>query len=51
VELRQVSLQDASPLPGDPSQATGSEDDRLRTFRRVRDEIARAVADWLAGNP
>jgi arsenate reductase len=32
----------------DPSQATGSEEERLRVFRRVRDEIARAIADWLA---
>lgn len=31
----------------DPSQATGSEEERLRTFRRVRDEIARSIADWL----
>jgi arsenate reductase len=35
----------------DPSQAVGSEDDRLRTFRRIRDEIARAIADWLAADP
>jgi arsenate reductase len=35
----------------DPSQATGREDDRLRTFRRVRDEIARAITDWLAADP
>jgi arsenate reductase len=32
----------------DPSHATGSDAERLRTFRRVRDEIARAIADWLA---
>jgi arsenate reductase len=31
----------------DPSQATGTDEERLRTFRRVRDEIARAIADWL----
>jgi arsenate reductase len=35
----------------DPSQVTGSEDDRLRTFRRIRDEIGRAVTDWLAADP
>lgn len=32
----------------DPSQATGSEADRLQTFRRVRDEIGRAITGWLA---
>jgi arsenate reductase (thioredoxin) len=32
----------------DPSQATGSEADRLQTFRRVRDEIARVIIGWLA---
>jgi arsenate reductase len=35
----------------DPSQAAGSEDDRLRTFRQVRDKIARAITDWLAAHP
>jgi arsenate reductase len=32
----------------DPSQATGSDAERLQTFRRVRDEIARAISSWLA---
>jgi arsenate reductase (thioredoxin) len=32
----------------DPSQATGSDAERLQTFRRVRDEIARAITGWLA---
>jgi arsenate reductase len=32
----------------DPSQATGSDAERLQTFRRVRDEIARAISGWLA---
>jgi arsenate reductase len=31
----------------DPSQATGTEDDRLATFRRVRDEIATRLTQWL----
>jgi arsenate reductase (thioredoxin) len=32
----------------DPSRATGDEGQQLRTFRRVRDEIQRRLADWLA---
>jgi arsenate reductase len=32
----------------DPSRATGSEDARLATFRRVRDEIRARLAAWLA---
>ena len=32
----------------DPSQATGSDEDRLVTFRRVRDEIAARLRQWLA---
>jgi arsenate reductase len=32
----------------DPSQATGDEDQRLATFRRVRDEIRTRLTDWLA---
>jgi thioredoxin type arsenate reductase len=32
----------------DPSQATGGEDQRLATFRRVRDQIHARVRDWLA---
>ncbi len=32
----------------DPSRATGTDDERLVTFRRVRDQIARRLRDWLA---
>jgi len=32
----------------DPSQATGTEDERLAVFRRVRDEIAGRLRVWLA---
>lgn len=32
----------------DPSQAIGSEDERLAVFRRVRDELAARLRDWLA---
>ena len=37
----------------DPSQATGTEEERLGTFRRVRDEIRGRLSAWLAaqGNP
>jgi arsenate reductase len=31
----------------DPSQATGSDDERLDVFRRVRDQIMRRIADWV----
>jgi len=30
-----------------PSQATGTEEERLRIFRRVRDEILAKLRDWL----
>jgi arsenate reductase len=33
----------------DPSRATGSEEDRLATFRRVRDQIEAQIAGWLRG--
>jgi arsenate reductase len=33
----------------DPSKATGTEEERLETFRRVRDEISRRIRAWLAG--
>jgi arsenate reductase len=33
----------------DPSAAGGAEDERLRVFRRVRDEITGRIRDWLAG--
>jgi len=31
----------------DPSAATGSEEERLAVFRRVRDEIHRALEQWI----
>jgi arsenate reductase len=31
----------------DPSRATGTDDDRLQTFRRVRDEIAARLRVWV----
>jgi arsenate reductase len=31
----------------DPSQATGTDEERLVTFRRVRDEIATHLEQWL----
>ena len=35
----------------DPSQATGTEDERLDTFRRVRDEIRTRLGAWLTTTP
>ncbi len=35
----------------DPSAAVGSEDERLRVFRRVRDAIERRIRAWLAAPP
>jgi arsenate reductase len=35
----------------DPSQATGSDAQRLETFRRVRDQIHTRLKDWLATTP
>jgi arsenate reductase (thioredoxin) len=35
----------------DPSQATGTEDERLDTFRRVRDEIQTRLGAWLTTTP
>lgn len=32
----------------DPSQATGTDEDKLKKFRRVRDEIHAKLRDWLA---
>lgn len=32
----------------DPSQATGTEEERLETFRRVRDEISHRIRSWVA---
>ena len=32
----------------DPSRATGSEEERLSVFRRIRDEIAARIRGWLA---
>jgi arsenate reductase len=31
----------------DPSRATGSEEERLAVFRRVRDQIHERLTDWL----
>lgn len=31
----------------DPAEAQGSDDDRVKVFRRVRDEIAEKIRDWL----
>jgi arsenate reductase len=33
----------------DPSRASGTENERLAVFRRVRDEIAARLRAWLAG--
>ena len=33
----------------DPSRATGTEDERLAVFRRVRDQIQGRLTDWLRG--
>jgi arsenate reductase len=33
----------------DPSRGTGSGAERLPTSGRVRDDIVRTIADWLAG--
>jgi len=33
----------------DPSQATGTDDERLQMFRRVRDEVAGRITQWVAG--
>jgi len=32
----------------DPSQAAGTDEDKLRKFRRVRDEIHAKLREWLA---
>jgi arsenate reductase len=32
----------------DPSLATGTEQDRLETFRRVRDQITVRIREWVA---
>lgn len=32
----------------DPSQAAGSDEERLAVFRRVRDDLARRIDAWLA---
>jgi arsenate reductase len=31
----------------DPAEAQGSDDDRAKVFRRVRDEIAEKISKWL----
>ena len=35
----------------DPSQASGSEDQRVGAFCRVRDQIHARISDWLATSP
>ncbi len=35
----------------DPAAGTGSDEERMALFRRVRDEIAAALAAWLAESP
>jgi len=35
----------------DPSQASGTDEQRVAVFRRVRDEIASKVRDFLARHP
>jgi arsenate reductase (thioredoxin) len=35
----------------DPSQARGTEEQRLATFRRIRDQIHARLTEWLAGTP
>ena len=35
----------------DPSRATGSDEERLPVFRKVRDEISARVRAWLAESP
>ena len=35
----------------DPSRATGTDDERLATFRRVRDQIGARLRSWLASEP
>jgi arsenate reductase len=35
----------------DPSRATGSDDERLQVFRRIRDEISGRIRGWLAERP
>ena len=35
----------------DPSGATGTEEERLGTFRRVRDEIRARLGAWLTAGP
>lgn len=32
----------------DPSQATGTEDEQLQVFRRVRDAVAGQITQWVA---
>jgi arsenate reductase (thioredoxin) len=35
----------------DPSRATGDEEQRLRVFRRVRDQIHERLTSWLDAPP
>ncbi len=34
----------------DPSAASGAEGERLKVFRRVRDQISTRIRDWLVGD-
>ena len=35
----------------DPSEASGSEDERLEAFRRIRDEISAQIHSWISRPP
>lgn len=35
----------------DPSRATGTEEERLRVFLRIRDQIQQRLAEWLRSSP
>jgi arsenate reductase (thioredoxin) len=35
----------------DPSRATGTDDEQLQVFRRIRDEIAARIRAWIAAPP
>lgn len=35
----------------DPARATGSKEERLKAFRRIRDEIQVALQDFIASTP
>ena len=35
----------------DPSRTTGTDDERLQVFRRIRDEIGARIRAWIAAPP